>query len=323
MPHTDLKTLAHKAQKLTSQHFGKTIKLYAPIYLSNECTNQCLYCSFNKTIDQNRKTLTTSELTKEYQTVKDLGFDQVLLLTGEDMTQAGVDYLIQAIKLAKQYFTQISLEIFPCSTTDYKRLVEAGATGLTLYQETYNQTIYEQVHPSGKKADFLWRYEAPKRALHAGFRQIGLGILLGLAPLEEDIKELTQHITSLIKNHWQAEVSIGFPRLHEAPQGFQVQHPVSDKDLIQTIFSLRVKFPEVSLVLSTRESAWLRDNLLGYGINQISAASKTNPGGYQNLVSDEQFPVGDQRNLSAVIQAIKVRGLEPVLKDWSPVFQKS
>lgn len=312
--------LALKAKALTTQHFGRTIHLYAPIYLSNECTNNCLYCGFKQSKEQSRKTLTISEMTKEFEILKQQGFEHILLLTGESPLQAGIDYLVEAIKCAKQYFAQISLEIFPASTKDYRKLVEAGASGLTIYQETYNKQIYAQVHLNGKKADYEWRLTAPERALSAGFRKIGLGVLLGLAPWKEDIAELAEHAKTLLKTYWQSELTISFPRLHHTPQGYSALHPVCDQELMQIIFSLRCLLPEIGLILSTRESQALRDQLIGFGITHMSAGSKTNPGGYQNLESTNQFQIDDSRDLKQTIEAIKQKGFEPILKDWDKIM---
>ncbi|MFC1595842.1 2-iminoacetate synthase ThiH [Candidatus Margulisiibacteriota bacterium] len=316
-PYLDM--MAQKAQALTAQYFGRTIHLYVPVYLSNECTNECLYCGFNKSIDQQRTTLSVTEMRMEFKALKQQGFDHVLLLTGE-APNAGVDYLVEAIKIARQYFTQISLEIFPASTADYQKLIAAGASGLTIYQETFDRETYRRVHLKGKKADYDWRLNAPQRALEAGFRRLGLGVLLGLSDWRLDTALLAYQAQQFLKTHWQSELSISFPRLHHTPEGFQPQQKVDDRQLLQIIFALRLFLPQIGLVLSTRESSILRDNMLGLGITQISAGSRTNPGGYQQLETSAQFTVEDQRELKEVISKISSEGFDPVLKDWEGVF---
>ncbi|MFH1429813.1 MAG: 2-iminoacetate synthase ThiH [Candidatus Margulisiibacteriota bacterium] len=316
-----LEPMAIKARQLTAQHFGRTIQLYVPVYLSNECHNQCLYCGFNHSIKQQRITLTPTQMQKEFEAIKQQGFDQVLLLTGEAPQSAGIDYLVEAVKLARKYFTQVSLEIFPASTQDYGKLVASGASGLTIYQETFDREIYAQVHPKGKKSDYGWRLDTPDRALSAGFRKLGIGVLLGLADWQRDIAALAYQGKYLLNKYWQSALSISFPRMHYTPDGYTPHCQVTDRELLQIIFALRIFLPEIGLVLSTREPAQLRDNLIGFGITQISAGSKTNPGGYQELDTCQQFTVEDQRELHQVITKIKEQGYDPVLKDWDPAFE--
>ncbi|MFC1478083.1 2-iminoacetate synthase ThiH [Candidatus Margulisiibacteriota bacterium] len=316
-----LEQMALRAHQLTAQHFGRTIQLYVPVYLSNECHNQCLYCGFNHSIEQPRKTLSAAEMEQEFKAIKEQGFDQVLLLTGEAPQAAGIGYLVDAVKLARQYFTQVSLEIFPASAEDYKKLVNAGASGLTIYQETFDQKVYADVHPKGKKSDYGWRVDTPGRALTAGFRKLGIGVLLGLADWRKDIATLAYQGRYLLNKYWQSGLSISFPRLRYTPDGYTPHCRVTDRELLQIIFALRIFLPEISLVLSTREPAELRDNLIGFGITQLSAGSKTNPGGYQSMETTEQFTVEDQRELRQVMDTIKNKGYDPVLKDWDPVFE--
>jgi len=309
--------MIHHARSLTAQYFGRTIHLYAPVYLSNACVNDCRYCGFKRSLEFPRKTLTRDEMKPEFEYLHRVGFQSVLLLTGESPAEAGVDYVVSAIRLAKQYFSEVSLEIFPATEEEYRQFVSAGATGLTIYQETYNEQRYAEVHPSGKKGDYHWRRNAPERALKAGFRKIGMGVLLGLSDWQEDVAALTSHLANLIKHYWQAEFTVGFPRLKHYPTDFQPQTLVDDETFQHIIYAMRIKFPHIGLVLSTRESAELRDHLIGAGITHISAGSKTNPGGYQNLETAEQFSTEDQRALKEIIAMLKEKGYDPVLKDWA------
>ncbi|MFA5927797.1 MAG: 2-iminoacetate synthase ThiH [Candidatus Margulisiibacteriota bacterium] len=316
-----LAQLARRSEQLTRQHFGRAIHMYAPVYLSNECTNNCVYCGFNLEQAFQRKTLSVKEMETEFEVLKNQGFDHVLLLTGEAPLKVDLTYLESAVSLASKFFAQVSLEIYPLGTEEYKRLVNAGASGLTIYQETYDRAIYKAVHLEGQKADYEWRLAAPERALEAGFRKVGLGILLGLADWRLDAAILATHAQYLMKKYWQAELSLSFPRISKAPENFASHVPVSEQDLVQMVFAMRLFLPEINLVLSTREGAILRDNLIGYGITQISAGSKTNPGGYQELDTLEQFAVEDARDLTEVISAVNNKGYDIVLKDWDRTFQ--
>ncbi len=316
---SELNKLATNAKHLTKQHFGNTIQLYIPLYLSNECCNSCLYCGFNRHQNIKRQTLSLDEATKQLQIIKDKGFDNILLLTGEHKASVGVDYLVPIIKQAQKMFSYVALEIFPCSTEEYSSLISAGASGLTIYQETYNKEVYSNMHPSGPKKDFSFRFDSPERALKAGMRKVGLGFLLGLTDWREEAYFLAEHLDYLMKNYWKADFTVSFPRIHKAPDGLDTK-TISDKDFVQMILAFRIAFPKVGIILSTRENAELRDNLLGLGVTQISAESKTNPGGYSDNTSDEQFQVNDARSLSEIITALEKNGFDPVIKDWSTIL---
>ncbi|MDD4526626.1 MAG: 2-iminoacetate synthase ThiH [Candidatus Margulisbacteria bacterium] len=318
---SELNNLALKAKKLTQQHFGNTIQLYIPLYLSNECCNSCLYCGFNKNQKIKRQTLSLEEATSQLQIIKSKGFDNILLLTGEHKASVGVDYLEPIIQQAQKMFSYVALEVFPCTTAEYKKLVDAGTSGLTIYQETYNRKIYSNMHPAGPKRDFDFRFTAPERALTAGMRKMGLGFLLGLSDWQTEAINLAEHLDYLMKKYWKADFTVSFPRIHEAPNGLPIQ-AVSDRDFVQMILAFRIAFPKVGILLSTRENAQLRDNLLGLGVTQISAESKTNPGGYSENSSDEQFKVSDNRSLEEIISTLEKKGFDPVIKDWSTILSK-
>ena len=316
---SELSSLALNAKQLTKQQFGNTIQLYIPLYLSNECCNSCLYCGFNINQKIIRQTLSLQEATQQLQIIKQKGFDNILLLTGENKTVAGVDYLVPIIKQAQKLFSYVAVEIFPCSKEEYTQLIEAGVSGLTIYQETYNKTIYSQMHPHGPKRDFDFRFSAPERALEAGMRKVGVGFLLGLSDWREEALCLAEHLDYLMRKYWKADFSVSFPRIHKSPHNLPASM-VSDRDFVQMILAFRVTFPTIGIILSTRESAEIRDNLLGLGVTQISAESKTNPGGYTDNNSDEQFQVSDHRSLDEIIKIIKIKGFDPVIKDWSTML---
>lgn len=310
--------MAKKSMILTRKHFGKTIQLYAPLYLSNECENECLYCGFNKNHNINRVTLTMEQIEEEVKLLSTQGFDSILLLTGEAPEKIGVDYVCDSIKVARKYFDYVALEIFSGSKSDYAKYIEAGASGVTIYQETYNHDVYRKLHLSGPKADYLNRLDAPDRMLSAGVRKVGLGALLGLYDWKYEVASLGFHVEYLMKKYWKSEISVSFPRMRDVV----IFETVSDKHLVQMMLALRIFQPTLGLLLSTREPAEIRDKMIDIGITQISAESKTNPGGYSGNSSDEQFSVADQRSLQEVIQMLKEKGFDSVLKDWSPEFEK-
>ncbi|OGI08088.1 MAG: thiamine biosynthesis protein ThiH [Candidatus Margulisbacteria bacterium GWF2_35_9] len=316
-----LNEMAIKSQFITKKFFGNTMLLYVPLYLSNECSNACLYCGFNKNANIIRRTLSLKEIEQEILFLKEKGFDHILLLTGEYPSVAGIDYLEEAISLTKKYFSSISLEVFPSTEAKYKQLVDAGATGLTLYQETYHLPTYKLVHLSGPKTNFAFRLNAPEEALAAGFRKVGLGALLGLTDWRFDSAFVGSHAKYLMNKFWKSDVSISFPRLRHTPSSLPLIFTVSDKNLVQMILAFRLFLPSSALTLSTRESAELRDNLMGLCITQMSAESKTNPGGYTSNLSTEQFSTDDNRSLKKIISCLNKKGLDPILKDWSNHFQ--
>lgn len=318
---TLLPEIAYQAQKKTIQRFGKKISFYAPLYLSNECENQCAYCGFNKQKKVNRITLTPDEIEKELLALKKAGFDSVLLLTGEAPDLIGVDYIKAAIIQAKKHFSFVCLEIFPLSVEDYSTLVKAGADCLTIYQETYDQKVYDKMHIAGKKKDYSWRLNTPGRALEAGFRKIGLGALLGLANWQYEAAMLALHIDFLRKKYWKSEFTLSFPRINPTENSFKIPDLVNNKNLVQMMCAFRLLFDEVGLILSTRENPNLRDQLIGLCTTQISAGSKTNPGGYsKNNDAAQQFDISDNRSLYEMINTIKNKGYDPVIKDWEKNF---
>lgn len=315
-----LPKLAMKARELTLQRFGRIIQFYAPVYLSNECENHCVYCGFNKKNSFPRTTLSMEDIEKEYKLLKDTGMDSVLLLTGEAPGRIEVEYVAAAVRLARKYFTYVALEIYPMETGEYARVVEAGAHGLTIYQETYDQATYKKMHPKGKKSDYARRVMTPDRAFNGGMRKVGLGFLLGLSDWRVETLMLAHHASYLQKQYWMGELTLSFPRIQPFNNKFKVPAPVSDREFIHLISALRILFPDTGFVLSTREPEELRDKLTQLCVTQMSAGSKTNPGGYNSSSSEEQFAISDDRNLEEMMAAVKAGGYEPVLKDWDTLF---
>ncbi|MFH1542618.1 MAG: 2-iminoacetate synthase ThiH [bacterium] len=322
-PKTDqeLEAMAEQAQKLTLKQFGKTMQLYAPIYLSNECDNHCVYCGFAEKIPEKRVTLTVDQVLSEAEVLKQKGFRHVLLVSGEKKEKVTLEYLKEVISRLHQDFESIGLEIQPLSEAGYRELFLAGADSLTVYQEVYDRELYKKYHPRGAKSDYDFRIGAPERAARGGFYKINIGTLLGLGQWQEEAKALGQHAAELKKKFWQAQISVSFPRLTTSAAKFKPQFPVSDREMVQLICALRIYQPTVGLVLSTREKKELRDNLISLGITQMSAESKTAPGGYSGIIeAEEQFSVSDQRTLNEVVSVISAKGYDPVLKDWDRGF---
>lgn len=316
-----LELMAARAHKITTQRFGRTILLYAPMYLSNECHNGCKYCGFSADNHLYRKTLSLTEIEREARLLREQGFRHMLLLTGEAPEAAGIDYLEEAIHRVKKLCGSVSIEVFPMETEGYRRMVSAGVDGLTLYQETYDPELYRELHPYGPKSDYSFRLRAPENAGEAGLRRIGVGSLLGLGDCLTDVFYTGLHALYLARRFWRTQVTISFPRMRPAEGGFQPNSIVTDRQLTQFICALRLLIPDAGLILSTRERAELRDNLLPLGITQMSAGSCTAPGGYGEEDSDgEQFAICDERTPAEIEALLRARGYDPVWKDWDRAF---
>lgn len=316
-----LEDMAVKSKKITQKRFGKTIQMYLPMYLSNECQNICTYCGFSLDIDIPRITLTDTQILKEKDVLKAKGIDHILLLTGEANKTVGIDYIENAVKILKQHFSNISVEVQPLKVEEYKRLVAAGAYAVLVYQETYRESTYRTHHPKGKKSNYAWRLETPERAGKAGIYKIGLGALLGLEDWRTDSFYTALHLDYLQRKYWQSKYSISFPRLRPCEGNEHDEMFMNDKDLVQLICAYRIFNEDVELSLSTRESAKFRDNIIGLGITSTSAESKTNPGGYAaDTESLEQFEIDDHRSVKEIAEMIKNQGYEPVFKNWDAVL---
>jgi len=319
-----IEEIAQAAHRLTVQRFGRIIQMYAPIYLSSECTNACVYCGFNHHNQIKRVTLTPDEVLLEAQVLIKKGFRHVLLLSGESPRHVSISYLNRVAKRLQPFFASLSLEIYPLETDGYRQLIANGVDGLTVYQETYDRIKYAAVHPAGRKGDYDWRLETPERGGRAGFRRLNIGALLGLADWRVEGLFLGLHARYLMNRYWKSHVSVSFPRLRPAAGGYQPQYPVTDADMVQLMCALRLWIPDAGLVLSTREPRELRDNLIPLGVTQMSAGSKTAPGGYAGVEDAEaQFAVNDERSPQEVARAIAATGYEPVWKDWDAEFLKA
>ena len=316
-----LEAMAAKAHRITQQRFGKTILLYAPLYISNECTNGCIYCGFNASNKVPRKTLSLDEVERDARILHDQGFRHILLVTGEHAGKVDNNLLAQVAERIKPLFSSISIEVYPMETDGYQQMVEAGIDGLTIYQETYDRDLYAELHPFGKKRDYDFRLLTPERAGTAGLRKIGIGFLQGLGNFRSEAFFTGLHATYLAKHYWRSQISISFPRMRPAEGSMTPPNPVSDTNLVQLICAMRLLMHDSGLVLSTRESAELRDNLLPLGITQMSAGSCTAPGGYSDGdMSTQQFAIDDDRTPAEVEQLLRDKGYDPVWKDWDVAF---
>ncbi len=316
-----LEELAELTSRITLQRFGSVVILYAPLYLSNECVNRCIYCGFNRDNNIERLTLSVNEAVEEASLLHNEGFRHILLLTGEAPGRLPRRYLEEVINRLHDRFSSITIEVFPMDVDGYRSVIAAGANGLTLYQETYNPETYAVMHPGGPKRDFRYRLEGPDRGGQAGFRSLGIGPLLGLDDWRAEGVYTLLHALHLQKKWWKSHVQVSFPRIRQAPGNFTVPHPVSDRDLTHIICASRIVLPDADLLLSTREPAELRDNLVPLGINYMSAGSRTEPGGYSRKVeADGQFAVIDLRSPQEIHENLRKLGYDAVWKDWDRNF---
>ena len=320
-----LDAMAERAYSLTRQRFGNTMQLFVPLYLSNLCANECTYCGFTMSNKLKRTTLTVSDTLTEIQAIKEMGFSQVLLVTGEHETKVGMAYFEKILSAIREKVSYLMMEVQPLKQNEYATLKQAGLDAVMVYQETYCPMQYAKFHTRGKKQDFLWRLEATDRIGAAGIDKIGIGALLGLGDWRVDSAMTALHAQLIQQHYWQSRVSISFPRLRSCEgnttggnTNANKQLP-NEKQLLQLICAHRIFNPYAELSLSTRESAHFRDGALPLGITSMSAASQTQPGGYsQPSTALNQFDIDDNRPVEDVVTAIVDKGLEPVWKDWIP-----
>lgn len=341
-----LETLCQRSQALTRQRFGRVIRFFAPLYVSNECINNCKYCGFSRDNPILRVTLSIEEVMREARALKEQGFRNLLLVAGEHPKFITNNYLENCVRDLHRDFPSVSLEVGPMETEEYRPIHAAGADGLVVYQETYDREVYSQIHTAGPKREFNWRLETPERAYAAGFRRLGIGALYGLSDWRLEAIAVAAHAQYLLRHCWKAQLTISVPRLRPHAGEFQPLTHMSDRDLTQLICAFRVAFPDVGLVLSTRERAALRDGLIPLGITLVSAGSHTEPGGYTGAGKDKihrtergrivqttastvemapgaartgatsQFEISDNRGPDEVAALVQRLGYEPVWKDW-------
>lgn len=334
-----LEAMAAESARLTRCNFGRAVRLFAPLYLSNECINSCVYCGFSRENAILRVTLEVEQVRKEAAHLREQGFRNVLLVAGEHPKFVSNGYLERCVRALAADVPSLALEVAPMEREEYEPLVRAGAEGLVVYQETYDLEVYARMHTAGPKKDYTWRMACPERAYDAGFRRIGIGALFGLADWRREAVALMQHLEYLLRRCWKAQFTVSFPRLRPCAGEFEPAHFLSDREFGQLIFAVRMCFPQVGIVLSTREPAALRDGLMPLGVTLMSAGSHTEPGGYTGQGSDalhwtvrgktvdpgelpegtgasEQFSIADTRSPAEIAEVLRARGLEAVWKDW-------
>lgn len=314
--------MARLSQRFTQERFGKTISMYIPLYISNACTNHCVYCGFQHDNDIKRTTLTDEQIEAECKAIRELGpFENLLIVTGEHPTIAGVDYIEKSLRIARPYFNNLTIEVMPLKENEYRRLTESGLNGVVCFQETYNKARYNVYHPRGMKSIFDWRVNGYDRMGAAGVHKIGMGVLIGLEDWRTDVTMMAIHLRYLQKHYWKTKYSVNFPRLRPSEGHFSPNVIMSDKELAQLTFAFRIFDHDVDISYSTRENPTFRANMMKLGVTSMSAGSKTEPGGYVSTPEAlEQFTVSDDRTPKDVADEIRNLGYEVVWKDWDKIF---
>ena len=312
-----LEQMAQLAHSLTVAQFGRTMVLYTPLYLSNHCTNRCVYCGFNRDNRIPRRQLTLAEVDAEARAIAATGLKHILILTGDAPAKASVDYIQACCEVLQGYFPAIGMEVYAMSQADYARLIDAGVDSLTIYQETYNEALYRTLHPQGPKRDYRFRLDAPERACLAGMRAVNVGALLGLDDWRRDAFFTGLHAFYLQRRFPEAEVSVSLPRMRPHVGGFQPECIVEDRHIVQIMTALRLFMPRVGITISTRESARFRDRILPLGVTRMSAGSCTAVGGRTaEKPSTGQFDISDERSVAEMAAMLRQAGWQPVYKDW-------
>lgn len=305
-----------RARRLTLQRFGRTIQLFAPVYLSNECVDTCTYCGFSLANKIARKTLSGEEAEKETDHLISQGFRHVLYVSGEHPIHVSPNYLESVLRRVRPKLASIAIETAPFQESVYRGLINAGLDSVVIYQETYDQKHYGETHLAGPKRDYEKRLAAPEEAAKAGIRQLGMGILLGLSDWRADAEALIEHVKRLQRRYWRTEFTVSLPRLRPCASEFSPSYPLSDREFVRLIAMIRLALPEVGIVLSTREAPELRDELIGLGVTRMSAGSRTEPGGYLHPEEGlKQFETDDHRTPAEIASVIRQKGFEPVWKD--------
>ncbi|WP_444441986.1 2-iminoacetate synthase ThiH [Pseudoruminococcus massiliensis] len=313
-----LEKMAKKAQLCTRKQFGNTIALFTPIYIANYCENQCVYCGFNCKNKIHRAKLNMEEIEKEYQAIAATGLKEILILTGESRSMSGIEYIGEAVELAKKYFSLIGLEIYPVEVDEYKYLHEKGADFVTVFQETYNTETYKKVHLAGQKSIFPYRINAQERAILGGMRGVGFGALLGLDDFRHDAFCVGVHATLIQRKYPHAEIAVSVPRLRPYINGEETNpRDVHEKELLQIMCAYRLLMPFASITISTRERSDFRNNAVNICATKISAGVSVGIGGHsEEEKGDEQFEISDPRSVDEVVDALHQYGLQPSFNDY-------
>lgn len=317
-----LEHMAQLSHRYTLERFGKTISMYIPLYVSNACSNYCVYCGFNHNNPMLRTTLTMEQVKTECEAIRKLGpFENLLIVSGEFPSVNGVDYIEKVLHTARPYFNNLTIEVMPMKEKDYYRLTQSGLNGVVCFQETYHEANYKNYHPKGMKSIYEWRLNGYDRMGAAGVHKIGMGVLIGLEDWRTDVTMMARHLQYLRRNYWRTRYSINFPRMCPSEGGFQPKVVMSDKELAQLTFAFRIFDHDVDISYSTRENPTFRANMMKLGVTSMSAGSKTEPGGYATSPDAlEQFEVSDDRAPLEVANEIRALGYEAVWKDWDKIF---
>ncbi len=315
-----MEEMAEKSRRLTLRHFGRVMQLYTPMYLSNYCENNCLYCGFSYDNDIERRRLGFEEVKKEAAFISGKGIKHILILTGESRTESPVSYIKSCVRILKDHFSSISIEVYPLTEEEYSELVSEGADGLTIYQEVYDEDIYGRMHPSGPKSDYRFRLDAPERGAAAGMRSVNIGTLLGLNDWRKEAFVLGLHAKYLQDKFPGVEIGVSLPRIRPQVRGFKAAYDVTDKDMVRIILALRTFLPRLGISISTRETAGLRERLIPLGVTRMSAGSTTRVGGHTIEVPDggasSQFEISDERTVDEIRAMLDKKGYQAVFKDW-------
>ncbi|MBM3862417.1 MAG: 2-iminoacetate synthase ThiH [Verrucomicrobia bacterium] len=338
-----IEALAQQSRTITHRHFGRTMRLFAPLYLSNECINNCSYCGFSRDAPILRVTLRVDQVVREARHLHSLGFRNLLLVAGEHPKFVSEGYLQVCLDALKPFIPTLAIEVGPMEDQQYAEIVSHGAEGLVVYQETYERGTYATLHTAGPKKHFDWRLDCPERAYAGGFRRIGIGALFGLADWRCEALALAAHLEHLLRHCWKAQLTVAFPRMRPYAGNYEYTPDparfLPDRELVRLVCAFRILFPQVGIVLSTREPAPLRDALAGLGVTHMSAGARTEPGGYTGAGADdlhltvrgrrvepaqsaacakatEQFRIHDTRGAAEVAAMLRARRIDPVWKDW-------
>lgn len=342
-----LEQLARTSQQVTRRHFGRTMRLFAPLYVSNECVNNCSYCGFSRDANILRTTLSVDQVEQEARHLHALGFRNVLLVAGEHPKFVSNGYLQNCLDALKRIIPTLALEVGPMEDDQYAEVAAHGAEGLVVYQETYDRAVYQTLHTAGPKKNFNWRLDCPERAYAGGFRRIGIGALFGLADWRSEALALCAHLEYLYRHCWKAQLTVAFPRMRPYAGNYEyTPNPalfLPDREFVRMITVFRILFPQVGIVVSTREPAALRDAIATLGVTHMSAGARTEPGGYTGAGGDdlhltikgrrveiaqrtgcetatEQFKIHDTRSAAEVAEMLRGKNLDPVWKDWDEVL---
>jgi 2-iminoacetate synthase len=319
-----LEEMAQRASRLTARHFGRTIQLFTPLYLSNHCANHCVYCGFNATNDIPRTQLTPEQLEVEAEAIAATGLRQLLILTGESRGKASPEYLESCLAVLRRYFPSVSMEIYAMKEEEYARMARAGIDGLTMFQETYDEVLYERLHPRGPKRDYRFRLDAPERGCRAGMRVVNIGALLGLGDWRKDALLTGLHAAYLQRTYPEVDIAASLPRMRPHAGAFQPTSIVSDAELVQILLAFRLFLPRLGITISTRESPSFRENLLPLGVTRMSAGVSTAVGGHtQKGDKVGQFEISDGRSVEDICSMLRARGFQPVFKDWQPLADEA